>query len=51
MRFYVLTRSAYGPAWDLDANRRRLAVTRAVTAAAMRAQTDQAEPYADRVRT
>lgn len=39
MRHYVLTRSAYGPAWTDDANRRRLEVTRAVTAALMAAQT------------
>ena len=42
MRHYVLTRSAFGPAWDLDANRRRLAVTRAVTAPLMAAQTARA---------
>ena len=41
MRFYVLTRSAYGSAWSIEANRRRLAVTRAVTAPSLRAQTDQ----------
>jgi len=39
MRHYVLTRSAYGPSWTLDANRRRLDVTRAVTARLMAAQT------------
>jgi hypothetical protein len=39
MRHYVLTRSAYGPAWDLAANRRRLAITRAVTAHLMAHQT------------
>jgi hypothetical protein len=38
VRHYVLTRSAYGPDWDIDANRRRLEITRAVTAASMRAQ-------------
>lgn len=38
MRHYVLTRSAYGPAWDAAANRRRLEVTRAVTARLMAAQ-------------
>lgn len=38
MRHYVLTRSAYGPEWTLDANRRRLEVTRAVTARLMAAQ-------------
>ena len=41
MRHYVLTRSAYGPAWDLDANRRRLEVTRLVTVAGMAAQTNR----------
>lgn len=41
MRTYVLTRSAYGPAWDLAANRRRLEVTKAVTARLMRRQTDR----------
>lgn len=39
MRHIVLTRSAFGPAWDLAANARRLAVTRAVTARLMAAQT------------
>jgi hypothetical protein len=39
MRHYVLTRAAYGPSWTLDANRRRLDVTRAVTARLMAAQT------------
>ena len=41
MRHYVLTRSAYGPAWDLEANRRRLAVTAGVTVAGMAAQTNR----------
>jgi hypothetical protein len=41
MRHFVLTRSAYGPAWTLDANRRRLDVTRAVTARLMAAQTSR----------
>lgn len=41
MRLYVLTRSAYGPDWTLEANRRRLAVTTAVTVASLRAQTDR----------
>lgn len=36
---YVLTRSAYGPDWDIDANRRRLAVTEAVTVPLMAQQT------------
>lgn len=39
MRHYVLTRSAYDPkAWGIDANRRRLEVTRAVTVPSMAAQ-------------
>lgn len=41
MRAYVLTRSAYGPEWTLEANRRRLEVTAAVTARLMAAQTDR----------
>jgi hypothetical protein len=41
MRSYVLTRAAYGPTWDLDANARRLAVTAAVTTRLMDAQTDR----------
>jgi hypothetical protein len=41
VRHYVLTRSAYGPEWDIDANRRRLDITRAVTARLMAAQTDR----------
>ena len=36
-----MTRSAYGPAWSLEANRRRLAVTRAVTARLMGLQADR----------
>lgn len=36
-----MTRSAYGPAWDLDANRRRLEVTRGVTVASMWAQSNR----------
>ncbi len=39
LRHFVLTRSAYGPAWSIEANRRRLAVTKAVTARLMAAQT------------
>ena len=41
MRHFVLTRSAYGPAWTLEANRRRLEMTRAVTARLMAAQTNR----------
>lgn len=41
MRQYVLTRSAYGPAWPRDANARRLAITERITAAMMAAQTVQ----------
>lgn len=39
MRQYVLTRSTFGPAWDLGANRRRFGMTQAVTARLMAAQT------------
>lgn len=39
MRHYVLTRSAFGPAWDPASNARRLAVTKAVTARLMAKQT------------
>lgn len=39
MRQYVLTRSAYGPAWDLASNRRRLRITATVTARLMELQT------------
>lgn len=41
MRHFVLTRSAYGPDWSLEANRRRLAITRAVTATLMLQQTNR----------
>ena len=41
MRSYVLTRSAYGSAWSVEANRRRLDVTRGVTVASILAQTDR----------
>lgn len=39
MKHYVLTRAVYGPDWPLEANARRLAITRAVTARLMAAQT------------
>jgi hypothetical protein len=39
VKHYVLTRSAYGPAWDIAANARRLAVTKAVTARLLSLQT------------
>jgi Putative rhamnosyl transferase len=39
MRHYVLTRSSFGPAWDLAANRRRFAITKAVTARLLGLQT------------
>lgn len=39
MKQYVLTRASYGPEWELDANRRRLAMTRAVTARLLSKQT------------
>lgn len=42
MRHYVLTRSSFGPLWDIAANRRRFAVTRAVTARLMARQTSSA---------
>jgi hypothetical protein len=41
VRHYVLTRSAYGPAWTIEANRRRLNMTRAVTVRLMAAQTSR----------
>lgn len=40
MRHFVLTRSAYGTEWTPEANRRRLAVTAAVTARLMAQQTN-----------
>lgn len=42
MRHVVLTRSAYGPGWDIDANRRRLAMTEGVTVRSMLGQTSRA---------
>jgi hypothetical protein len=39
VKHFVLTRSAYGPEWSVEANRRRLEITRAVTAASLAAQT------------
>lgn len=41
MKLYVLTRSAYGPDWTLEANQRRLRVTEAITVATLRAQTER----------
>lgn len=41
MRQYVLTRSAFGPEWSIEANRRRLAITHAVTVPLMAAQTNR----------
>lgn len=41
MRLYVLTRSAYGPAWSRAANASRLEITRAVGARLMARQTDK----------
>lgn len=38
MRHVLLTRSAYGPAWDLEANRRRLEMSRGVTIRSLRSQ-------------
>lgn len=39
MRHYVLVRSAYGPSWSLEANRRRLDISRAVTIRSLASQT------------
>lgn len=39
MKQFVMTRSAYGPSWSLDANERRLRITNAVTARLMKRQT------------
>lgn len=41
MRHYVLTRAAYGHGWSLEANRRRLELLRAVTAASLAGQSEQ----------
>lgn len=41
VRHVVLTRSAYGPGWDLDANRRRLAITVGITVRSLAAQTNK----------
>lgn len=41
MRHYVLTRSVYGIGWTLEANARRLAITRGITVACMKAQTNR----------
>jgi hypothetical protein len=38
MKHYVMTRSSYGPEWSLEANRRRLDITRGITARLMRRQ-------------
>lgn len=38
VRHYLLTRSAYGPGWTAEANRRRLEVTRGVTVASIMGQ-------------
>jgi hypothetical protein len=40
VKHVILTRAAYGPGWDVDANRRRLAMTRAVTIPSLAAQTN-----------
>lgn len=42
LRHVILTRSAYGPSWTLEANRRRLAMTEGVTIASLRSQTSRA---------
>ena len=41
MRHFVLTRSAYGPAWDPASNARRLALTRGVMVRTLAAQTNR----------
>jgi putative rhamnosyltransferase len=41
VRQYVLTRSAYGPGWSIEANRRRLAMTRAITIRSLASQTSR----------
>lgn len=41
MRHYVLTRSAYGPEWSLEENRRRLRIADGITARMMALQTDR----------
>lgn len=41
MRHVILTRSAYGSSWDLEANRRRLAMTKAVTIPSLASQTSR----------
>lgn len=41
MKHFVLTRSAYGPEWAIDKNRRRLAITRGVTAKMMSQQSNR----------
>ena len=41
MRHLILTRSAYGPGWSLEANRRRLDMTCAVTVRSLASQTSR----------
>jgi len=41
VRHYVLTRSAYGFSWDIEANRRRLALTRGIMIRSLASQTSQ----------
>lgn len=41
MRHFICIRSAYGPAWSLEANRRRLALTEGVTLRSLRSQTER----------
>jgi glycosyltransferase involved in cell wall biosynthesis len=41
VRHFVLTRSSYGPGWDPEANRRRLAITRGITVRSLAAQTNR----------
>jgi hypothetical protein len=42
VRHVILTRSAYGSSWDLDSNRRRLSMTKAVTIPSLASQTSRA---------
>jgi hypothetical protein len=41
LKHLILTRSAYGPGWSEDANRRRLAMTEGVTIRSLMAQTNR----------
>lgn len=39
MKHWILIRSAYGPSWSIEANRRRLAITRGITIRSLASQT------------